>query len=84
VSWYSNGIVAIDLRPLDRPFFPRDPVLVGQFVPPPGSSSVPFLDGRVEVWGVVVREEPDGAPTVFASDMNTGLWILRPQGPAVP
>lgn len=83
VSWYSNGIVAIDLRRLDRPT-PRDPVLVGQFVPPPGSSPVPFLDGRTEVWGVAVREEQHGAPTVFASDMNSGLWIVRPEGPAAP
>ncbi len=83
VSWYSNGIVALNLRPLDRSS-PRDPVLVGQFVPPPAHSSVEFLDGRVEVWGVAVREEAHGAPTVFASDMNSGLWIVRPEGPAAP
>jgi hypothetical protein len=82
-SWYSNGIVAINLQPLDRPT-PRDPVRVGQFVPPPGSSSVPFLDGRIEVWGIAVRKESDGNPTVFASDMNTGLWIVRPTGRAAP
>lgn len=82
-SWYSNGIVALDLRPLDRSP-PHDPLLVGQFVPPPGISPVPFLDGRTLIWGVAVREELHGAPTVFASDMNTGLWILRPKGPAAP
>lgn len=99
VSWYSNGIVAIDLRPLNRSS-PRDPVLVGQFVPPAGHSSVPFLDGRVEVWGVAFQasekhggddeihgdadDRTGGAPTLFASDMNTGLWIVRPKGPAAP
>jgi hypothetical protein len=30
------------------------------------------------VWGVFARE--DGV--VFASDMVTGLWIVRPTGPA--
>jgi len=82
-SWYSNGIVALDLRPLDRST-PRDPLLVGQFVPPPGSSPVPFLDGRTLIWGVAIRPEAHGAPTIFADDMNTGLWIIRPEGPAAP
>jgi hypothetical protein len=82
-SWYSNGIVALDLRPLHRSP-PTDPVLVGQFVPPPGASPVDFLDAKTEVWGVAIRTEPHGAPTIFASDMNTGLWIVRPEGPAAP
>jgi len=32
------------------------------------------------VWGVYVRD--DGV--IFASDMVTGLWIVRPTGPAAP
>lgn len=68
VSWYSNGVVALDLTPLNRTE-PRDPVRVGWFVPP----------GRPDVWGVVVNRG-----LVFASDMNSGLWILRPTGRAAP
>jgi hypothetical protein len=82
-SWYSNGVVALDLRPLDRAS-PRDPLMVGQFVPPPGRSPVDFLDDRTLIWGVAVRPEAHGAPTIFADDMNTGLWIIRPEGPAAP
>jgi hypothetical protein len=82
-SWYSNGIVALDLRPLDRAS-PGDPLMVGQFVPPAGRSPVDFLDGRTEVWGVAIRPEPHHAPTIFVDDMNTGLWIIRPKGPAAP
>lgn len=68
VSWYSNGIVALDLTPLNRAE-PRDPVRVGRFVPP----------GRPDVWGVVVNRG-----LVYASDLNSGLWILRPTGRAAP
>ncbi|HEU5448083.1 MAG TPA: hypothetical protein VFW57_03640, partial [Acidimicrobiia bacterium] len=75
-SWYSNGIVALDLTPLDEPT-PGDPVLVGQFVPPLESfSGLPFTG----MWGVAVRE--DGV--IFASDFVTGLWIVEPKGEAAP
>ncbi len=68
VSWYSNGIVALDLTTLQGDD-PRNPVKVGRFIPP----------GDPLVWGVVVE---DGL--VYASDMNSGLWILRPTGEAAP
>ncbi len=68
VSWYSNGIVALDLSPLQAAD-PSDPEKVGQFIPP----------GDPRVWGVAVR-----GGLVYASDMNSGLWILRPTGPAAP
>ena len=68
VSWYSNGIVALDLRPL-RGADIDNPKKVGRFVPP----------GNPEVWGVVAR-----GGRVYASDMNSGLWILRPTGAAAP
>ena len=80
-AWYSHGIVALDLSPLDAT--PAgDPVLVGQFVPEPGASSpTPFLpDGIPSVWGVFV--DPTGL--VFASDMLSGLWIVDPIGDAAP
>jgi hypothetical protein len=43
VSWYSNGIVALDLDPI------TDIEMVGQFVPP----GEPFA----EVWGVAIGED---------------------------
>jgi hypothetical protein len=73
-SWYSNGIVALDLGPLDKRK-PRDPKLVGQFVPY-GESLFPVPS----VWGVAVRA--DGV--IFASDMGSGLWIVKPKGKAKP
>jgi hypothetical protein len=80
-SWYSNGVLALDLGPLGRER-PRDPILVGQFVPAGGvSHSEVIPSGIPEVWGVVIRSR-DG--TVFLSDMNSGLWIVRPTGRAAP
>ncbi|HSE80748.1 MAG TPA: hypothetical protein VLA87_03510 [Gaiellaceae bacterium] len=76
-SWYSNGIVALDLSPLDEPT-PGDPVMVGQFVPPLESFSedLPYTG----MWGVAVRE--DGV--IFASDFVSGLWIVEPRREAAP
>jgi hypothetical protein len=80
-SWYTNGVVALDLTPLaGTP--PSPPLLVGRFVPQGAPSPTPlFPDGIPLVWGVFVRPS-DGL--VFASDMLGGLWILRPEGPAAP
>jgi hypothetical protein len=79
-SWYAAGIVALDLGPLARAT-PGDPRLVGQFVPPGAPSPVnPDAGGIPDVWGVFVRH--DGV--VFASDINGGLWIVRPTGAAAP
>ncbi len=81
IAWYSNGIVAIDLSPLNGAV-PADPVMVGQFIPtglPSQTSSFP--GGVPAVWGVYYRES-DGL--IFASDLSSGLWIVRPTGPAVP
>ena len=72
-SWYSNGIVALDLGPLDK-HRPRDPKMVGQFVPD-GESFWPYPS----VWGVAVQRG-----VVFASDMGSGLWIVKPKGEARP
>jgi hypothetical protein len=74
VSWYSNGIVALDISTLDRPS-PGDPKLVGQFVPPAAEGHVP------EVWGVAIRPSDN---VIFASDMSSGLWILQATGRAAP
>jgi hypothetical protein len=73
-SWYSNGIVALRLAPVARPG------LVGQFVPPPSSRfNDIFGDPFPLVWGVAIDRETG---IVYASDMRSGLWIVRPTGPA--
>jgi hypothetical protein len=72
-SWYSNGIVAIDIGDVGK----RKPDLdmVGQFIPD-GPSTFPFP----EIWGVAIRSDK----VIFASDMGSGLWIVKPKGKAKP
>lgn len=75
-AWYSNGIVAIDLSD------PTNPVRRGQFVPDTSNRHANSLGtGPAEVWGVAV--DP-ATGIVYASDMRTGLWIVKPTGPAAP
>jgi hypothetical protein len=75
-SWYSHGIVALDLAN------PASPTLVGQFVPPTSDRFAGSLGhGPAEVWGVAIDPETG---IVYASDMRTGLWIVQPTGPAAP
>lgn len=70
-SWYSDGIVWWSLA--NR----RNPVMKGQFVPPPTEDPTGFFPAVPIVWGVY----PDPASDlVIASDMNSGLWIVRPTG----
>jgi len=79
-SWYRNGVIALDLSPLGEAT-PADPEMVGQFLPAGAPSHADFLPGNVPlVWGVAVR----GDGVVFVSDMNGGLWIVRPTGEAAP
>jgi hypothetical protein len=80
VSWYSDGVRIVSLAD------PRRPREIGYFVPPPrrdpqgfwiapnGNRSMPL------VWGVAVQGD-----LVYASDINSGLWIFRASGlPASP
>jgi hypothetical protein len=72
-SWYTDGVRVIDVTD------PTDPTEVGFFVPPPGKNPVKppqrfVLPHTTQVWGVVVDESTG---LIYASDMNTGLWILR-------
>ncbi len=76
-SWYSHGIVALDLSPLAADPI-GDPILVGQFVPDEATGAAAAFSG---MWGVFVRES-DGL--VFGSDGASGLWIVQPTGDAVP
>jgi hypothetical protein len=75
-SWYTNGIVALDLTD------PTSPALVGQFVPSTKSLRAGGLGtGPALVWGVAIDPETG---TVYASEMRSGLWIVQPTGPAAP
>lgn len=75
-SWYSNGIVALDLS------VPTIPQVVGQFVPNTSNRHANSLGvGPAEVWGVAIDPETG---VVYASDMRTGLWIIQPVGVAAP
>ena len=70
-SWYTDGVRVIDTSD------PRQPREVANFVPPAGHDPVKpsqrnTLTNTTQVWGVAVE---DGL--VYASDMNTGLWIIR-------
>lgn len=72
-SWYSHGIVALDVS------HPAHPAKVGQFVPPPpaAGAELPFT----LMWGVAIDPETG---IVYASDIGSGLWIVRPTGRARP
>ena len=70
-SWYSDGVRVIDVST------PSSPTEIASFVPPAGENPVKpsqrgTLTNTPQVWGVVVD-----SGFVYASDMNTGLWILR-------
>ena len=73
LSWYSDGVRVVDASD------PEEPKEVAYFVPPAGQNPVKpsqrgVLSQTPQVWGVVVDEETG---LVYASDMNSGLWILR-------
>jgi hypothetical protein len=73
LSWYSDGVRVVDASD------PRHPQEVAFFVPPAGQNPVKppqrsVLSQTPQVWGVFVDE---ATGLVYASDMNTGLWILR-------
>jgi hypothetical protein len=75
-SWYTDGVRVIDLSN------PKAPKEVAYFVPPATTNPVKpsqrgVLTNTTQVWGVVVDEETG---LVYASDMNSGLWILKRTG----
>jgi hypothetical protein len=75
-SWYSHGVVALDLSD------PTAPARVGQFVPPTGQRKSGSLGvGAPEVWGVAIDPETG---LIYASEMRSGLWIVRPTDAAAP
>jgi hypothetical protein len=73
ISWYSDGVRVVDASD------PRRPREVAFFVPPSANNPVSpsqrgVLTNATQVWGVAVD---DASGLVYASDMNSGLWILR-------
>lgn len=70
-SWYSDGIVWWSVA--NR----RDPVRKGQFVPPPTEDPTGTFPPVPLVWGVFADRTRN---LIYASDINSGLWILRPEG----
>lgn len=75
-SWYTDGVRVVDVSN------PRTPQEVAYFVPPATENPVKpsqrgVLTNTTQVWGVVVDE---ATGLIYASDMNSGLWILRRTG----
>jgi hypothetical protein len=68
-SWYTRGVVAADISN------PRKPRLVAQFLPPTSPDPDHVLCDTSAcrlVWGVYATKS-----YVLASDMLSGLWVLR-------
>ena len=73
MSWYSDGIRVVDASN------PRAIREVAFFVPPSANNPVKpsqrgVLSNAPQMWGVAYDEATD---LIYASDMNSGLWILR-------
>jgi hypothetical protein len=68
-SWYSDGIVWWDFDD------PTDPTQRGQWVPPAAEDPTGTFPTIPIVWGVYLDRQRN---VVLASDINSGLWILRP------
>lgn len=72
VAWFSDGVRVVDLAD------PTNPTEVAYFVPPPRADPQGWWvapDGTREipmVWGVAADDR-----FVYASDINSGLWIFR-------
>jgi hypothetical protein len=68
-SWYGRGVVAADISN------PRKPKLLAQFLPPKKADPDKVLCDTAScrlVWGVYAEKN-----YLLASDMLSGLWILR-------
>jgi hypothetical protein len=73
ISWYSDGIRVLDAA---NPQAPRE---VAYFVPPSANNPVKpsqrgVLSNAPQVWGVAYDH---ATGLIYASDMNSGLWVLR-------
>ena len=72
-SWYADGVRVLDTRN------PRRPREIAFYIPRSGSSPRNDLPGVIQettqVWGVAVDPKTG---VVYASDIFSGLWILKP------
>jgi hypothetical protein len=69
VSWFSDGVRVLDI---ENPAAPRE---IAAWVPPLGSAPEAvrnYLGEGAQVWGVAIEGD-----LVVASDINSGLWVLR-------
>jgi hypothetical protein len=77
-SWYSDGVRIVDVSD------PTKPEEIGFFSPPPQPDPQGFIvapngnESLTLVWGVTVGDAPG---IVYASDINSGLWIIRVVAP---
>ncbi len=68
-SWYADGVRLVDFA---DPAHPRE---VAAFVPPAAPDPFGIFPPAANVWGVARTGE-----LVLASDINSGLWVLRGTG----
>jgi uncharacterized protein (TIGR03437 family) len=72
LSWYSDGLRVVDLG---NPSAPQE---VGSYVPPDTPDPYGVFANKAQVWSVVTQPERN---LVVASDINFGLYVLRPLEP---
>ncbi len=68
-AWYADGVRLVDLTN------PDDPREVAAFVPPAAPDRQGFFPISADVWGVALSGD-----IVLASDINSGLYLLRLSG----
>lgn len=69
LSWYSDGVRVVDLADPDQP---RE---VAAWTPPATADAQGSFPTAPMVWGVALAGD-----LVLASDINSGLWVLRSTG----
>jgi hypothetical protein len=74
LGWMSSGVVDLDLSSITTPEF------IASFVPPdtadPNGATALDNPKKAMVYGVAAFQS-QGQPYILASDINSGLWILR-------
>jgi hypothetical protein len=71
VSWYSDGVRWVDIS---NPAKPRE---IDAWVPPAANDPHGFAPEVPLVWGVYPLPDED---LILATDLNSGLWVLRAPG----
>jgi uncharacterized protein (TIGR03437 family) len=72
LSWYSEGVRVVDLINRQRP------LEVGYYVPPDNVDPFGVYPSKAEVWGITVQPERN---LIVATDINFGLYLMRPVEP---